>query len=301
MQQSLALSVGLPAVLFVIMLGLGLSLRLDDFTRALSSPKPVLIGLVCHTLLLPILCFGLVYASSMPPAIAVGMMLLAASPGGTSGALYTHLAKGDVALSITLTAVTSILALISLPIIANLSLHFFYGEAETVYLELDKVLQIFGIAIVPAVIGAFIQNRYPATALRLERPVKILATVFLAAVVLFALVGQWRLVATWGPTVGAAALIFNLVTLAVSYYVPLLFGVERSQSIALAMAIGIHNAALVIALAMSEYMLNNSEMAVAPALYGLIAYITAGVFVWALNRRQSAIEPRASRDVQTTA
>ena len=85
MQPSLALSVGLPAVLIVIMLGLGLSLRLDDFTRVLSRPKPVIIGLACHTLLLPILCLGLVYVSSMPPAIAVGMMLLAASPGGTSG------------------------------------------------------------------------------------------------------------------------------------------------------------------------------------------------------------------------
>ena len=289
MQPSLALSVGLPAVLIVIMLGLGLSLRLDDFTRVLARPKPVLIGLVCQIVLLPIVCFGLVSASNLPPAISAGMMLLAASPGGTSAALYTHLARGDAALSITLTAVTSVLAIISLPIIANLSLYLFYGEAETVYLEIDKVLQIFGFAVVPALIGAFIHHRYPAMALRLERPVKILATTFLAAVVLFALVGQWRLVVTWGPTVGAATLAFNLASLAVGYYVPQLFGIDRRQRIALAMEIGIHNAALVIALAMSEYMLNNSEMAIAPALYGLIAYITGGIFVWRLNRHRSAV------------
>ena len=299
MQSSLALSVGLPVVLFVIMLGLGLSLRLDDFTRVLSRPKPVIIGLICQTVLLPILCFALVYASSLPPAIAVGMMLLAASPGGTSASLYTHLARGDVALSITLTAFSSLLAIISLPIIANLSLLLFYGEAETIYLEIDKVLQIFSIAIVPAMIGAFIHNRYPATASRLERPVKILATLFLAAVVLFALVGQWHLVAIWGPTVGAAALLFNLASLAVGYYVPRLFGVDRRQAIALAMAIGIHNAALVITLAMSEYMLNNSEMAIPPALYGLIAYITGGIFVWMLNGHQSTIESGARRGRQT--
>ena len=290
MQPSLALSVGLPVVLCIIMLGLGLSLRLDDFTRVLSRPKPVFIGLVCQSVVLPVLCLALVYVSDLPPAIAVGMMLLAASPGGTSATLYTHLARGDVALSITLTAVSSVFAMIGLPIMANVSLRLFYDEAETVHLEIDQFLKIFGIAIVPAMIGMLIHNRYPATAAFLERPVKILATLFLAAVVLFALVGQWQLVALWGPTVGAAALVFNLGSLAVGYYVPRLLDVERRQAIALAMAIGIHNAALVITMALSEYMLNNSEMAIPAALYALIAYITGGIFVWMMNRRQLALE-----------
>lgn len=289
MQQSMVLSVGLPAVLFVIMLGLGLSLRLDDFTRVLARPKPVIIGLVCQILLLPIVCLVIVYASNLPAALAAGMMLLAASPGGTSASLYTHLARGDVALSITLTACSSVLALVSLPIIANLSLYLFYGEVETVYLRIENVLQIFGFAVVPALIGAFIHNSRPELARRLERPVKILASVFLAAVVLVALVGQWSMVVTWAPTVGAAVLAFNLASLALGYYVPQLLGVERRQRIALSMEIGIHNAALVIALAMSEYMLNNAEMAIAPAIYGLIAYITSAVFVWTLNRRQSEV------------
>jgi BASS family bile acid:Na+ symporter len=295
MQIGLAFSLGLPAVLCIIMFGLGLSLRLADFIRVLSKPKPVLIGLACHIVVLPVICLALVYVAALPPAIAVGMMLLAASPGGTSATLFTHLARGDVALSITLTAVTSILALISLPLITNISLVVLYGEAEVVYLAIDEVLQIFAIAIVPAMLGVFVHSRYPAAARRLDRPVKILATLFLTAVILFALVNQWGLVTIWGPTVGAAALAFNLVSLAVGYYVPRIFGVERRQAIALAMAIGIHNAALVITLAVSEYMLDNSEMAIPPAAYGLIAYITGGLFVWALNRRGTPPVPSSGQ------
>lgn len=110
-------------------------------------------------------------------------------------------------------------------------------------------------------------------------------------VVLVALFGQWELLLVWGPTVGVVVLIFNLVSLAVGYWVPRLLKIERPQAIALAMSIGIHNAALVITLAMSEYMLGNSEMAIPPAAYGLIAYIVGGAFVWVLNRRQTADRP----------
>jgi BASS family bile acid:Na+ symporter len=288
MQSSIALSIGLPVALCIIMLGLGLSLRLEDFVRVLARPWPVAVGLFCQVVFLPALCFVLVYFSNLPPAICVGMMLLAASPGGTSAALYTHLARGDVALSISLTAVSSLLAIVSLPIIANLSLLAFYGEDGAVRLQLDQVLQIFAIAIVPALIGVYIHKRYPAFAERLDKPVKLLATLFLAAVVLIALVGQWRLLAAWGLTVGALALAFSLTSMSVGYWVPKMLNIERSQAVALSMSIGLHNAALVIALAMSEHMLNDPEMAIPPAAYGLIAYVVGGLFAWKLNRGQQA-------------
>ncbi len=288
MQSSAALSIGLPAALCIIMLGLGLSLRLQDFIRVLARPWPIAVALFCQIILLPALCFVLVYFSSLPPAICVGMMLLAASPGGTSATLYTHLARGDVALSITFAAVSSLLAMVTLPVIANLSLLAFYGADGTVRLQLHQVLQIFSIAIVPALIGAYIHMRFPAFAERLERPVKLLATLFLAAVVLVALVGQWRLLQEWGTTVGALALAFSLISISVGYWVPRLLNIERRQAVAMSMSIGLHNAALVIALAMSEHMLNNSEMAIPPAAYGVISYIVGGVFVWKLNRGQKA-------------
>src|SRR5690606_19875725 len=112
----------LPVALGIIMLGLGLSLKLEDFAGILARPKPVLVGLLCHSLILPALCLVLVLLLDMSPAFAVGMMLLAASPAGTTGALLTHLARGDVALSITMAAVTSLLSIVTLPLISNASL-----------------------------------------------------------------------------------------------------------------------------------------------------------------------------------
>ena len=212
------------------------------------------------------------------------MMLLAASPGGTSATIFTHLARGDVALSLMLAAVTSLLALVTIPIIANGSLMLFFGEANTVYLQISQVLQIFAVAIVPALVGVYIRSLYPAVAARLDRPVKTLATAFLALVVIFALVSQWKVAVQWAPAIGATVLTFNVASLVVGYYAPRLMGVDRSQTVAIAMSVSIHNAALVIALALSEYMLNNAEMAIPPALYGVIAYITGGVAVWLLNR-----------------
>lgn len=284
MQTSIAISIGLPVALVIIMLGLGLSLKFDDFTRVFTKPKPIIIGIVCQIFLLPLLCLGLVYISDLPASIAVGMMLLAASPGGTSATIFTHLARGDVALSLMMAAVTSLLALVTIPIIANGSLMLFYGEANTVYLQIWQVLQIFAIAIVPALVGVYIRSLYPAVAARLDRPVKTLATIFLALVVIFALASQWKVAMQWAPAIGLTVLVFNVASLVVGYYAPRLIGVDRSQTVAITMSVSIHNAALVIALALSEYMLDNAEMAIPPALYGVIAYVTGGVAVWLLNR-----------------
>jgi BASS family bile acid:Na+ symporter len=291
MQASPVLSIGLPLALVIIMLGLGLSLRITDFTKFLSKPKPVIVGVLCHTAILPVLCLALVWATDLSPAIAVGMMLLAASPGGTSATIYTHLARGDVALSLTLAAVTTLLAMITLPLIANGAMLLFFGEGEVVYLGITQVLQFFVIAILPAMAGVFVNSRYPETARRMDKPVKTLAMLFLALVVIFAIVGQWSVVVTWAPVLGTTILAFNLVTLAVGYWVPRLLGVERHQAIALAMSIGIHNAALVITMALSEYMLNNAEMAIPPAIYGVLAYITSALFVWVYNRRSAETRP----------
>lgn len=284
MQSSAVFSILLPMALVVIMLGLGLSLTVEDFRKVISRPKPIVVALVCQTLILPVICFGIVYASALPAAIAVGMMLLAASPGGSSANLYSHLAGGDVALNITLTTINTVLALVTLPIIVNFSLMFFYGEGKVIPLQIDKVLQIFGLVLIPVAIGMLVRNRYPELAAALDKPVKILSSLFLAGIVLVALIQEWNTLVTWGPVIGLATLAFNLISLAVGYGVPRLMRLDRRQAIAICMEVGIHNSTLVIAIAMSPTLLNNSEMAIPPAIYGLIAYITAAVVVFLIKR-----------------
>lgn len=284
MQSSAVFSILLPMALVVIMLGLGLSLTVEDFRKVIARPKPVVVALVCQALVLPVICFGIVYASALPAAISVGMMLLAASPGGSSANLYSHLAGGDVALNITLTTINTVLSLVTLPIIVNFSLMVFYGEGKVIPLQTDKVLQVFAIVLVPVAIGMLVRNRYAGIAVALDRPVKILSTLFLAGIVVLALIQEWNTLLTWGPVIGMAALAFNLASLAIGYGVPRLLRLERRQAIAICMEIGIHNSTLVIAIAMSPALLNNSEMAIPPALYGLIAYVTAAVFVFMIKR-----------------
>ncbi|HBZ93492.1 MULTISPECIES: bile acid:sodium symporter family protein [unclassified Pseudomonas] len=278
----------LPAALGIIMLGLGLSLSLADFARVAKFPKPVLIGLACQLLLLPLACFFLAKAFGLAPALAVGLMLLAASPGGTTANLYSHLAHGDVALNITLTAVNSVIAILTMPLIVNLSLAYFMSADQAIPLQFAKVVQVFIIVLGPVAIGMWLRSRFPAFAERMQKPVKIISALFLLLIILLAAAKDWRTFVDYAPSVGGAALAFNLLSMAVGYCVPRLLKLNLRQAIAIAMEIGIHNGTLAIALALSPALLNNPTMAIPAAIYSLIMFITAALFGLWVNRVHGA-------------
>lgn len=292
MQSNVITAVFLPLALGVIMLGLGLSLTLADFRRVLVYPRAVFVGLACQMLVLPAVCFGIARGFGLPPELAVGLMLLSAAPGGATANLFSHLAKGDVALNvalnITLTAVNSVLALLTLPFIVNFSLEAFMGSGKVIPLQFDKVLQVFAIVLVPVGIGMLIRSKKRATAGRLEKPVRILSAVFLILVIASAVAKERANIGGFFRQVGVAALAFNLASMTVGYFVPLLLRVERRQAIAIGMEIGIHNGTLAIAIAASPTLLNNSTMAIPPAIYSLIMFFTAGAFGWLVSRRAGA-------------
>jgi len=277
------LTLFLPIALGIIMLGLGLSLTLADFARVVKFPKPVLIGLSCQLLLLPLVCFFLAKAFGLAPALAVGLMLLAASPGGTTANLYSHLAHGDVALNITLTAVNSVIAVLTMPLIVNLSLAYFMEGDQALPLQFTKVVQVFVIVLGPVAIGIWIRSRFPGFAARMEKPVKIISALFLLIIIILAVVKDWQTFVDYAPLVGGAALAFNLISLAVGYWVPRLCKLSLRQSIAIGMEIGIHNGTLAIALALSPMLLNNATMSIPAAIYSIIMFFTAAAFGWWVN------------------
>lgn len=278
----------LPAALGIIMLGLGLSLSLADFARVAKFPKPVLIGLACQLLLLPLACFFLAKAFGLAPALAVGLMLLAASPGGTTANLYSHLAHGDVALNITLTAVNSVIAILTMPLIVNLSLSYFMSADQAIPLQFAKVVQVFVIVLGPVAIGMWLRSRFPGFAERMQKPVKIVSALFLLLIIVLAMAKDWRTFVDYAPSVGGAALAFNLLSMAVGYCVPRLLKLNLRQAIAIAMEIGIHNGTLAIALALSPALLNNPTMAIPAAIYSLIMFVTAALFGLWVNRVHGA-------------
>jgi BASS family bile acid:Na+ symporter len=280
----------LPAALAVIMLGLGLSLTVGDFQRVARAPKAVTVALIAQVLVLPAVAFGLCHLFRLPPEMSVGLMLLAASPGGTSANLFSHLAHGDVALNVTLTAVNSVLAIVTLPILLGLSLTVFMGEAREVGFQYGKLVQVVIVVIAPVGLGMLVRRYRPTIAARADAPVRKLSVLLLAMIIALVLVQSHKTIAAHLLDAGGAALSFNLLSLAAGYWLPRLLGLARKQCIAIGMEIGVHNSGLAITLALSPLVLNNPAMAIPATLYSPIMMITAGTFAAYLTRRKAGPE-----------
>lgn len=276
----------MPLALGVIMLGLGLSLTLDDFRRVGKYPKAITIALFCQMALLPALCFFLAIAFRMPPELAVGIMLLAASPGGPTANLYSHLSNGDVALNITLTAVNSFLTLFSMPFIVNLSLDYFMDSGEYLPMQFKKVMEVFAIVLVPVTLGMVIRNLAPRFADRMGKPVKILSALFLALVIILITISERHTIATYAARLGAPILAFNVLSMAVGYFLPRLFRIEKKQAIAIGMEIGLHNGTLAIYIALN--VMHNPAASLPAAAYGLLMFFTAALFGFLVNIKKDA-------------
>jgi len=281
MESNSILSVMLPVALGIIMLGLGLSLTLDDFKRVVLYPKAVIIGLTCQMLILPVLCFLIAKNLGLPPELAVGLMLLAASPGGATANLYSHLSKGDVALNISLTAVNSLLTLFTLPFIVNFSIDYFMESGQVIPMQFKKVVEVFAIVLVPVTIGMFLKYKKPSLSIKLDKPIRILSAIFLVMIIVAAVLREKENVANYFQQVGIAALIFNVLSMAAGYYIPLFFKLPKKQAIAIGMEIGIHNGTLAIYIALS--VIGNSTMSIPPAIYSLIMFFTAAAFGFLVN------------------
>ena len=284
--DSALLTVGLPIALAVIMFGLGLSLTVADFRRVADSPKAVVVALTCQVVLLPLIAFGLVHLFDLPALLAVGFMILAASPGGSTANLFSHLFHGDVALNITLTAINSLLAIITLPIITNLALGYFAAAEDGVGLQVGKLVQVFAIVLIPVAIGMVVRGRAPEFAARMDRPVRVASAVLLLLVVIGAIVGERENILDYLAQVGLIATLFCALSLALGYTVPRLLGLGEPQAIASSFEIGIHNSTLAIAMAVT--VLQSTEMAVPPAVYGIVMFFVATAFGFVFARGKGA-------------
>jgi bile acid:Na+ symporter, BASS family len=284
MEQTLITSTLLPIALGVIMLGLGLSLTVADFTRVVRFPKAIIVGLTIQMLVLTTVCFVITILFKLPPELAVGMMLLAAAPGGATANIYSHLAHGDVALNITLTAINSLLSLFALPFIVSFSLQYFMGADQYVPPPFKKIIEVGLIILVPVMIGMLVRDRLSAFADKCEKPIRIFSVLLLAGLVIVSLAQQWQVLVQYAAQVGLACIVFNVVSMAIGYRVPLALKLPEKQAIAIAMEIGIHNGTLAIFIALT--VLNNGTMSIPAAIYSLVMFVTATVFaLWLIKRR----------------
>lgn len=276
-------TIGLPVALGIIMLGLGLSLTLADFARVLKQPKAVIVALLCQLLLLPAICFGLVLLFQLPPVLAVGMMMLAASPGGTTANLYSHLFRGDIALNISLTAVNSVIAVITLPLITNFAIAYFRPFDDTLGLQWSKALEVFAIVLLPVALGMLIRRFWPRFATSMDRPVRIASVIILIVVIAGAVASNWTLLVDNVARLALITVLFCLISLTVGFLIPRMLRVGKRQAIATSFEIGIHNATLAIVIAQS--VLGSMELSLPAAVYGVLMFFVAFGFGFLIRER----------------
>lgn len=289
MNDSALISVGLPIALAIIMFGLGLSLTIGDFRRVARSPKAVIVALFLQVLVLPLVAFGLVLAFDVDPLLAVGVMLLAASPGGTTANLFSHLFRGDVALNITLTAINSVLAAVSIPVITNLAITYFQADGD-LGLQFGKVLQVVAIVLIPVAVGMAVRQRSHDFAMRADRPVRIFSITVLVIVAVGALLGERANLSEYLEQVGLVTALFCLASLTIGYLGARVMGLNGPQSIATSMEVGIHNTTIALTIALS--VLNSAEVAIAAAIYSIFMYIFAPAFGFVISRKVRGTDAR---------
>lgn len=279
MQSSVLTELFLPFSLAVIMFGMGLSLRIEDFKRILIYPKAVGIGLLNQLIFLPIIAFGIANLFELPAELAVGLMILAVCPGGATSNLITHLAKGDAALSITLTAFSSVITVFTIPFLVNYSIGYFIPGGEAQQLEVvGTVVSVLVITIIPVALGMLVFAKAPKLASKLDLPFRRISAIFFVIIVVAAVLKEKENLVRYFVEAGPAALALNVATLGLSFGMAKLVKLPFRQGLTIAIESGIQNGTLGITIAAT--LLMNSVMTIPSAIYSLIMFGTAALVIF---------------------
>ena len=278
----------LPKLLMIgmalMMFGLGLALSVADFARVKSHPKAVLLALTLQVIFLPLVCYALIVSLHLAPIYAVGLMLLAASPGGISANLFSHLFGGNVAMNISLTAINTVLSIATLPLIANGAIATFAKSGQVVPIQFGKVLEVMGVVLIPVALGMLVRARAPGFAARMDKPMKLFSAVLLFALAALAITKEWAQLTHSFAQIGLAVMAFNLISLLTGYYLSRAIGLAKPLATAIAFEVGIHNAALAMFIALN--ILNDLQLALPAGLYSISMLITAALFGVLVSRQR---------------
>jgi bile acid:Na+ symporter, BASS family len=288
MESSIITEFFLPLSLSIIMLGMGLTLTIGDFKRIIEIPKPIITGLLTQLIVLPAVAFLLVHFWTLKPEFAVGIILLAACPGGATSNLFAYLAKCDAALSISLTAISSLITIFTIPFIVNLGLKLHMGTSNEIALPvIETMLKIMIITVIPVVIGMYLKKVKPILAIKAERPVKIASGVIITVFIFGAIFKDRENVIPYFLQTGGPAFTLNMLTLFLGFWIGRLARLSFRQSATISIEGGIQNGTLAIAIASSTTLLNNSEIAIPAAIYSLIMFLTGGIIAYYFQKRNN--------------
>ncbi|MEO0391849.1 MAG: bile acid:sodium symporter family protein [Pseudomonadota bacterium] len=281
--MGLIIDIVLPLALAFIMFALGIGLTVEDFTRVARQPRDFLIGATSQMLLLPLVALALVSLWPLPPELAVGLMIIAAAPGGVTSNILTSFARGDVALSISLTAVTSLLSVISIPFIATAAYAYFIGDRADQDISITRTaLSVFAIATLPVLAGLATRRFAPGFSQRFEPIARRLSTVLFVIVLAGAIFQERDNIVTYFAQAGLITLVLNVVMMSLAFTLGWLFATGPQQRVAISLECGLQNGTLAIAVA--SLLFGGGLVIVPAATYSLIMFGTGLVFVALLRR-----------------
>lgn len=293
MKADLLIQIVLPAALFIIMLGMGLTLKPLDFKLVIAKPKAVFLGVLAQMLMLPVLAYLIILSLNIEGALAVGLMILALCPGGTTSNLYTYLAKGDVALSVTLTSVVSLVSPFTVPFVLLIVMDQLLGAGEEVSLPILKtIIQLLVITVLPICLGMLINHFKPAFSKAAEKSVKIFSIVFLILIVIGIVAKNISHMGSYFAQMGVASLLLNVLCMLLGFAIAKLARLNLAQQKSIAIEVGFQNGTLAIVIALT--LLQNTEMAIAATCYSLLMFVTGTVFTFILGRFNPSEQTRPS-------
>ncbi|MGY5354974.1 bile acid:sodium symporter family protein [Wenyingzhuangia sp. IMCC45467] len=280
----------LPFSLAVIMFGMGMSLKTKDFSRIFRQPKAVILGVVNQVIILPLFALTLALIFNLNDTMAVGLIILASCPGGATSNIITQVCNGNIALSVTLTAVTSFTSIFSVHFVTSFALSYFNTQTTTTF-ELpviDTIMQIMAITVIPICIGMLTLKYKPNFALKMVKPMRLASTVIFILILAGLIATNFSQVKESIKAVGLVTLILNLSIIGFGFLMAKLFKLNDKDAISIGVDGGIQNATLGIVIASS--MLNNIEMAIPTAAYSIWMYITGALLMWIISKRNKNLQ-----------
>jgi len=277
-------SIGLPVALILIMIGVGMSLTRDDFTRVFKQHKSFLIGASCQMLLLPLVAIAIIALTGLSGELAIGLFILSLCPGGTTSNLYSYLAKGDVGLSVSLTAVIGFITPFTIPFLATWAIAFYGEQAQNFQLPIVSTwFKLLAVTVFPVLIGMGVRAKWPAFANRVQNYVSWLSIAVLTLVILSICIKLGDQLIEFIRLAGPAAVLLNMVTMSLGYLIGQKLLHNDAQSRTITLEVGLQNGTL--ALLITSTILESTTMSIAPSIYSLFMFISAGLFTYFVTKR----------------
>ncbi len=278
MEANLLTAILMPLALALIMFGMGLTLSFREFKSVIQRPTAFAIGFINQMILVPLLAFGISITLKLSPDLAVGMMLIAACPGGASTNLITFLSRGNVALSISLTTIDGFLAVISIPLILNFSITYFYGSSSDISVPLMETIgKIVLMIILPVTIGVLVKNRFPVKAAHLAKWSKPVSGILFFLILLSIFIGAFDMIMDSAYDLGMSSILLNLGGMAAGFILATLFRLQVKDKIAIMIESSIQNGGLAIVIASSILM--KPELSLVAGIYSVFMFAAAGIIV----------------------